>query len=156
MDLALVVLSHTTIPAHFTTGFRWLLYSLLPAVYCRPDRARLANCIHSASSFPIAWFFLKLGANSPLRRDAWLSVVLDKCCSSLLCLGFLWEGSPEHMVGVDLAGGQPIIKLECCIWSVTAPCARHYQWKLSVQPHQEQICFSATLCLSHPSAVMLM
>lgn len=30
-----------------------------------------------------------------------------------------------HMVGVDLAGGQPEIELECCIWSVTALCSCH-------------------------------
>lgn len=97
MNLALVVLSHTTIFAHFTTGFRWLLYSLLPAVYCRPDRARLAYCIRNASSFlsHVFLFFFELGANSPLRRDAWLSVVLDKCCSSLLCLGFSLRGQPR-------------------------------------------------------------
>lgn len=40
-------------------------------------------------------FFFELGANSPLRRDAWLSVVLDKCCSSLLCLGFSLRGQPR-------------------------------------------------------------
>lgn len=45
-------------------------------------------------------------------------------------------GSPEHMVGVDLAEGLPEIELECCIWSVTVPCAHHYQCKSSVHPHE--------------------
>lgn len=41
------------------------------------------------------------------------------------------------MVGVDLAGGQPEIELECFIWPVTAWCACHYQWKFPVHLHQE-------------------
>lgn len=29
------------------------------------------------------------------------------------------------MVGVDLAGRQPVAEHECCIWSVPASCASH-------------------------------
>lgn len=109
--------------AHSVARLRWSsCSSQIQRCDCCRDRAQHAHCT-------CLWFSnytLNFQQFSLSGEDTWLSAVLHGRHSSLLCLGFQWEG---NMVGVDLADGLPEIELECCIWSVTASPACHYQCK---------------------------
>lgn len=89
----------------------WFLSSLWthcfrPFVHCCRDQAWRASALPPSDQAPNFDQFSLPG------DDTWLSVALHKYCHTLAYPWFHSKGgSPEHLVGVDLAEGLPEIEL---------------------------------------------